>query len=75
MKLKEVKRENLTEVMYVPQELKKKFSVSRLVSKGSKMGEIQDKITIKKNGISMILDTRKVQNKSMMFYLTEKRYS
>ena len=48
--------------------------VSRLVSKGTTMGSTQDKIIIKKNGVSMILDARKGQIKSRMFYLNVKRY-
>ena len=32
-------------------------------------------MTIKKNGVSMILDARKGQNKSLMLYLKAKRYS
>ena len=39
------------------------LSVSRLVSKGATMGAAQDKKTIKKNGVSMILDARKCQKK------------
>ena len=57
----------LNEVLYVPQSVKNLLSVSRLVSKGATMGSTQDKITINKSGVSMILDARKGQNKSMMF--------
>ena len=39
------------------------------------MGATQDKIIIKKNRVSIKLDSRKGQNKSMMFYLKAKRYS
>ena len=38
------------------------------------MGANQDKITIKKNGVSVIVDASKGQNKSMMFCLKAKRY-
>ena len=49
--------------------------VSTIISKGARIGSTEDKIVIKKNGVSMTLDTRKVQNKSMMFYLKAKRYT
>ena len=65
----------LTKVLYIPKAVKKKNWVSMLVSKGATMGATQDKITIKKNGVCVILGARKGQNKSMMFYLREKRYS
>ena len=39
------------------------------------MGINQDKISIKKSGVSMILDSRESQNKSMMFYLKKKMYA
>ena len=65
---------NLTEVLYVPQSVKNLLSVSRLVSKGVTMGDTQDKMTIKKNGVSMILDEIKGKNVSMMFYLKAKHY-
>ena len=50
----------------------KKLSVSRLVSKGAMMGDTQDKMTINKNGVSMILYASKGQNKIIMFYLKAK---
>ena len=75
MKLQYVVTEKLNEVLYIPQAVKKLLSVSRLVSKGATMGATKDKITIKKNGISMILYSRKGQTKSIMFYLKAKRYS
>ena len=65
----------LTEVLYMPQALKTLLSVSRLVLKDSTMGSTQDKIIIKKNGVSMNLDARRYQNKSMVFYLKAKRYA
>ena len=49
--------------------------VSRIGSKDATMGATRDKIIINKNGVSMILDASKGQNKSMMFYLKAKRYS
>ena len=64
-----------TKALYVPQAVKYIYIISRLVSKGATMGATKDKITIKKNGISMILDSRKGQTKSIMFYLKAKRYS
>ena len=39
------------------------------------MGATQDKMIIKKSGVSMILDVIKCQNKIMMFYLKENRYA
>ena len=39
------------------------------------MGATQEKMIVKKNGVSMTLDARKNQNESMMFYLKAKRYS
>ena len=39
------------------------------------MGDTQDKITTKKNGVIMILDARKGKNESMMFYFKVKRYA
>ena len=59
---------NLTKVLYILQAVKNLLSVSRLVSKVATMGTNQYKINIKKNGVIVILDTRKGQNKSMMFY-------
>ena len=37
------------------------------------MGATQNKIIINKNGVGMTLNTRKGQNRSMMFYLKAKR--
>ena len=65
----------LTKVLYVPQSAKQLLSTPRFVSKGAMMGASQDKITIKENGASMVLDARKGQNKIMMFYLKENRYA
>ena len=39
------------------------------------MGATQDTLTTKKNGVSMILDSRKGNNTSMMLYLEKKRYA
>ena len=39
------------------------------------VGATQDKMTTKKNAVSMILDAKIGQNKSIMFYLKVKRYS
>ena len=65
----------LTGVLYVPQEVKNLLIVSRILSKGATMGATQDKLTIKKNGVKMILDAREGENESMMFYLKAKRYA
>ena len=39
------------------------------------MGSTQEKMNINKNGVSIILDARKGQNGSTMFYLKAKRYA
>ena len=49
--------------------------VSRLISKGAKIGGTQDKMLIKKNGVSMTVNASKVQKTSVMFYLMAKRYA
>ena len=59
----------LTKVLYVPQAVKLFLSASRIVSQGATVGATQDNTIIKKNGVSMTLDSRKDQNKIMMFYL------
>ena len=74
MKFQYGQKVKLTKVLYVPQAVKNLLSVSRLVPKGTKMGANQDKITIKKNGVSVIVDASKGQNKIMMFCLKAKRY-
>ena len=65
---------NLNEFLYVPQYVKNLFSISRLVSNGSTMEANQDKITINKNAVIMILEARKGKNASIMFYLEKKLY-
>ena len=75
MKSQDGKMVNITKVMYVTQAVKTLLRISRLVSKGAMMGATQDIMTTKKNGVSVILDARKIQNRSMMFYLKAKRYS
>ena len=59
MNLKDGQTANLTKVLYVPKAVKNILSISRLISKGITMGATQDRIIIKKNGVSMILDARK----------------
>ena len=63
---------NLAKVLYVTQPTKNLLSASRLVSKGVTMGDTQDKTTINKNGVSMILDEIKGKNTCMMIYLKTK---
>ena len=46
-----------------------------LIPKGTTMGATIYKMTIKKNGVSMIIDARKGNNTSVMFYLNTKRYA
>ena len=60
--------------MYVPQAVKKLLILSRLVSNGSTMGDTKDKMTTKKNVFIMILEARKVNNTSMIFYLKTEIY-
>ena len=62
-------------VIYVPQAVKNLFRVSRFLSKGATMGDTQDKMTINKNDVNIILDSRKGKNESMMFYLKANIYS
>ena len=50
---------NLNVVLYVPQAVNNLLVFSRSLLKGAKMGDTKDKINIKKNGVNMILDTRK----------------
>ena len=66
---------NLTEILYVPQAVINLLSISRLMPKSATMGATPDKMTIKKNGVSIILDASKGQNNIMMFYLKAKSYS
>ena len=66
---------NWTEVIYVPQPVKNILSVPRLEYKGSTMGDTKEKITINKNSVNMILDTRKGIYDGTMFYLRVKRYA
>ena len=62
------------EVLCVTKSVNNVLSVSSIVSKESTMGATQDKMTIKKNGVSMILNAIKERNTSMIFYLNTKRY-
>ena len=39
------------------------------------MGSTKDKITIKKNGVNVILDARKLRNESTTLYLKVNRYA
>ena len=65
----------LTKFLYIPQAVKNILRVSRLTSKGATMGATKDKIIIKENVFSVILDASKGQNKIMMFFLKAKRYA
>ena len=64
----------LNKILYVPQSVNNLLFASRLVSKRNTMENTQEKMTIKKNGVGMILDARKGGNESMMFYLKAKHY-
>ena len=59
MKLQVGETVKLNEVPHVPQVVNSILIVSRLISKGTTVGDTKDKITIKKNGINVIQDTRK----------------
>ena len=74
MKMQGGETTKLKEVLYVPQYVKNLLGVSRLVSKRATMGDTQDKKTINKNDIRIILYTRKGKNTSMIFYLKTKCY-
>ena len=74
MRLQNGQTVKLTEVLYVPQSVKTLFNVSRLVSKGATVGYTQYKMIIKKNGVIITSNARKLQNKSIMFYLKSKIY-
>lgn len=50
------------------------MSVSRLISKGSIMGDTKYKVNINKNGFIMNLDAIKVNNESTLFYFKANRY-
>ena len=65
----------LNEVLYAPQAVNIILSVSRLVPKGSTMGDTKDKITIDEGGVNVTLDTRKGINESTIFYLKANRYA
>ena len=74
MKLQGGKTLQLNSVLYATQSVKNIMSVLRIIPKGATTGATKDKITIKKNGVNMILDTRKGKNESTMFYLKANRY-
>ena len=74
MKIQGEETMDLTKVLYVPQAIKNFLIVSSFISKGATIGDDQDKNNIKKNGVNMILDARKVKNASVMFYLKTKFY-
>ena len=59
MKMQGVETLNLAKVIYIPQAVKNLLSIARLVSKGSMMGDTQDKMTMKKN----YHDTRRKERK------------
>ena len=75
MKIQDGQTVKLTEVLYMPQAVRILLRVSRLVLKSPTTGAIQDKIIIKKSEVSITLDARKGQNKSMVFNLKAKIYA
>ena len=64
----------LNDILYSPQSVKNIMSVSKLIWKGSTMGATKYKVIIKKSGVNMNLDARKVKNESTMFLFEAKRY-
>ena len=58
-KMKQEETVKLTKVLYAPQTVNNCLIFPMLVSKGAMMGDTQEKMTIKKNVVNMILDTRK----------------
>ena len=62
----------LTEFLYIPQSVKNLLIVSRIVSKVDAVVSTKEIITIKKNGVIMILYARKGENSSMVFDLKAK---
>ena len=75
MKLQGEETVKLNGVLYFYQAVRNILSVLRLVSKGHTMGDTQYKTTINKNGVNIILDTRKGKNKSKVLYLKAKKYA
>ena len=49
----------MNKLLYVPQAVNNKMSVSKLIAKGATMGDTKENITNKKNSVSMTLDERK----------------
>ena len=74
MKLQIGHKVKLTKLLYVLQAENNVLSISRLMPNGATMWANQNKTTTKKHIVSMMLDARKVQNQSMMFYLKAKIY-
>ena len=64
MKLQLEETFNLNGVLYVPQTVKNILRVPRLIPKGTTMGNTKDKITTKKNGISMNLNAREQKTRA-----------
>ena len=65
----------LTEVLYLPQEVKNILSISRLISKGAMVGDTKNKMTFKKVSVSINLYANKLINESTIFYFKANRYS
>ena len=75
MNLQKEEMIKLTAVIYVPQEVKNILSVSRLISKGFRMGDTKDKITTNRNNVNILLDSRKGINDNTSLYSKAKRYA
>ena len=65
----------MNDVLYVSPAAKNLLILLRLAAKGATMGATKYKTTIKKNGVSMILNAIKGVNDSTMFYLKAKTFS
>ena len=73
MKLKGGEKFKLGNVLCIPQAVNNLLGTSRIAIKGNNMSATKDKMTIKKNGFSVNLNARKVQNGSTMFHFNSKR--
>ena len=58
---------NIDEFLYIPQSFKNLLREPRIVSKEAMMEDTQDKMSINKNVVGMILESIKGNNTRMMF--------
>ena len=57
----------MNDVLYITQVVKNLLVVLSILSKVATMGDIKDDMNIKKNGVNMIIDARKVKHYITMF--------